>query len=140
MAKSWGFELFGSFQATEWWHLRGGYTYFEKEVWAISDRTLPVSVYLEGVDPRNTMMLQSNMDLSKDFNFDIVGRYVSGLPSIENIIPEVPAYFTFDIRAAWLVKNFEISIVGQNLLEKEHGETGSSIIPRSIYGKITCNF
>ncbi|HMF70996.1 MAG TPA: TonB-dependent receptor plug domain-containing protein, partial [Flavitalea sp.] len=51
LAKSWGLELFGSFQATEWWHLRGGYTFFKKEVWANSDRTLPVSVHLEGVDP-----------------------------------------------------------------------------------------
>lgn len=139
-AESWGFELFGNFQATEWWHLRGGYTFFEKEVWAASDRTLPVSVHLEGVDPRNMLMLQSNLDLSKNFTFDIVARYVSGLPSIENLIPEVPAYFTFDIRAAWLFKNFEISVVGQNLLEKEHAETGSSIIPRSIYGKVICRF
>jgi len=139
-AESWGIELFANFQATEWWHLRGGYTFFKKEVWATSDRTLPVSVHLEGVDPRNMVMLQSNMDLSKNFAFDIVSRYVSGLPSIENLIPEVPAYFTFDIRAAWLVKNFEISVVGQNLLENEHGETGSSIIPRSIYGKVTCKF
>jgi iron complex outermembrane receptor protein len=137
-AESWGFEISGNYQPTKWWRLRGGYTYFDKEIWTTSERTFPLSVAIEGVDPRHSVMLQSNIDVKKNIAFDVVSRYVAGLPTIENIIPAVPAYFTFDLRAAWLFKKFEISVVGQNLLENEHAETGSSLIPRSIYGKVIC--
>ena len=139
-AESRGFEISGNLQATPWWRLRGGYTYFDKAQWTLSERTLPVSIYSEGVDPTHTAILQSNMDIKKNFAVDVISRYLSGLPSIENVIPAVPAYFTFDIRAAWIFKNFEVSVVGQNLFENEHAETGSSLIPRSFYGKVICNF
>ena len=49
-AESWGFEFSGNFQATEWWRLRGGYTYFEKNIWATSAKVLPISAAFEGVD------------------------------------------------------------------------------------------
>jgi hypothetical protein len=44
------------------------------------------------------------------------------------------------VRIAWQLKPFEFSIVGQNLLEEQHLETGASQIPRAIYGKIICQF
>jgi iron complex outermembrane recepter protein len=142
-AESWGLELSGNFQATRWWRLRGGYTHFEKKIWATRTKVLPVSNAFEGVDPPNIVMLQSIMDLNKDFNLDIVSRYIDRLPAVTVIappIPHVPAYFTFDVRLAWIYKNFEISVVGQNLLENKHAETGSSKISRSIYGKVLCRF
>lgn len=141
-AESWGLELSGSFQATAWWRLRGGYTYFDKTIWATSAQVLPISEEFEGVDPRNIAMLQSIMDLPKNFQLDLIGRYADSLPSIPitQPVPAVPAYVTFDLRVAWIYKSFEISIVGQNLLEGEHTEVGVSKIPRSIYGKIVWQF
>jgi iron complex outermembrane receptor protein len=139
-AESWGFEFSGNYQATNWWRLRGGYTYFEKNIYAISPKVVPlISEAFEGVDPKNQFILQSIMDLPNDLQLDVVGRYVDMLPAILTI-PKVPAYFTFDVRIAWQLTYFEFSLVGQNLLEDYHAETGSSKISRNFYGKITCRF
>ena len=139
-AESWGFEFSSSFQATEWWRLHGGYTYFYKNISSTSPRVLPVSVAFEGVDPQNQIMLQSIMDLPKDLSLDISGRYVDVLPAVSATIPGTPSYITFDVRIARQFKYFEVSVVGQNLLENYHSETGVNEIPRSIYGRITCQF
>jgi iron complex outermembrane receptor protein len=139
-AESWGFEFSGNFQATKWWRLRGGYTYFEKNIWSINDRVLSVSKAFEGVDPKNIFMFQSILDLPKGIQFDLVGRYTDVLPGVAAIIPKVPSYFTFDARLAWVFKAIEISVVGQNLMTKQHTETGLSKISRNIYGRIICRF
>ena len=139
-AESWGFEFSGNFQATEWLRLRGGYTYFKKNIWPVNAKVLPVSVALEGVDSKHQFMFQSIMDLLRNLQLDLIGRYADVLPAAAPTIPGVPAYFTFDARLAWRFKFFEISVVGQNLLEGEHSETGASKIPRTIYTRITCQF
>jgi iron complex outermembrane receptor protein len=138
-AESWGFEFSGNFRATEWWRLRGGYTYFAKNIWANNTRVLPISAAFEGVDPKNIAMLQSIMDLPNDLQLDVIGRYADKLPAVMTT-PAVPAYFTFDARLARQMKSLEISIVGQNLFQNQHTESGLSKIPRSIYAKITCQF
>lgn len=140
-AKSWGVEFSGRFQATAWWRLQGGYTYFDKTIWAISDKVLPISAAFEGVDPKNIFILQSIMDLHQHLQVDLIGRYIDLLPPTPTAaLPGVPAYITFDVRLAFQFQSLEFSLVGQNLLEDHHSETGSSKIPRSIYGKITCRF
>ncbi len=138
-AESWGVEFLGNFQATAWWRLRGGYTYFAKEIKPTNPKVLPISSAFEGVDPKNQFMLQSIIDLSGDFEFDIVGRYIDTLPAVVGTsTPSVPAYFAFDLRFAWQFKSFEFSLVGQNLMQDQHSEVGSSKIPRSIYMKVAC--
>jgi iron complex outermembrane receptor protein len=136
-AESWGFELSGSFQAMDWWRLRGGYTYFSKNIWPTSAKVLPASVDFEGVDPRHQCLLQSMMNLPRHLELDLVARYADQLPG-STFTAHIPAYFTFDIRLAWQYKRFEISLVGQNLAKDQHIETGRSQIPRSIYGRVTC--
>ena len=85
-------------------------------------------------------MIQSVLDLPANFQFDAVGRYVD---TLEN--PHVPSYVTFDLRLAWRWKDhLEISIVGQNLWDKQHPEFGNAAtrqeIPRSIFGKVAWTF
>lgn len=136
-AESWGFEFFGNYQANVWWRLRGGYTYFDRTIWAVDPAVRKVSVEFESVDPKSIVMLQSIMDLPGNLSLDIIGRYVDDLPA--GIVTRlVPAYFTFDVRLAWKYDPVEISIAGLGLLEKEHIEVGPSKIPRTIYGRITC--
>ncbi len=100
---------------------------------------LPLSVAFEGVDPNNIISLQSIMDLPNNFQLDFTGRYVDVLP-LAATTPLVPAYYTFDARLAWIYKAFEVSLVGQNLMQNEHTEVGTSKIPRSFYGKVVCQF
>lgn len=138
-ANSWGVELSGNMQVTKRWRLRGGYTYFDRYIWSTNDNVLPISVEFESIDPKNTVLLQSVLDLPKNFQLDVMARYVSEL-SAGTLAPKTPAYFTFDARIAWLFRSFEISLAGQNLFGDEHTEVGLSRIPRSIYGKISYHF
>jgi len=136
--QTWGVELSGTYQATDWWRLRAGYTYLHKDLWPGSARATPS--IREGDDPENQVMLQSIMNLPAHFQFDLVGRYVD---TLEN--PNVPSYVSFDVRVAWWWKNnVEISIVGQNLWDNQHPEFGAAAtrqeIPRSVFGKVALWF
>ena len=132
--QTWGFEFSGNYQVTDYWRLRGGYTYLNKLLWPIKAGVLP-SVR-EGDDPQNQVLIQSILDLPAHFQLDGVGRYVD---TLEN--PHVRSYVTFDLRLAWWYKGkVEISVVGQNLWTKQHAEFGAAAtrqeIPRSVFGKV----
>ncbi len=126
---SWGAEFSGRYQIMKKWRLRGGYTYFDKDL-----QNKPGSVFnyaVLGFDAQNQVLIQSIMDLPGNFQFDVTSRYLGELSE------EVPDYFTFDLHLAWVVNKWEFSVVGQNLWEDRHKEWGAEI-PRSIYGRITC--
>ncbi len=132
--QTWGFELSGTYQAREWWRLRAGYTYLNKLLWA--HNAFANASIREGNDPENQVILQSIMNLPAHFQLDLVGRYVDTLTN-----PNVPSYVTFDARIAWWWKDkVEISLIGQNLGQKQHPEFGPAAtreeIPRSVFGKI----
>jgi iron complex outermembrane recepter protein len=132
--QTWGVELSGTYQATDWWRLRAGYTYLHKDLWPGSSKATPS--IREGNDPENQFLLQSSMNLPAHFQFDVVGRYVDTLRN-----PNVPSYVSFDARVAWWWKDsLEISIVGQNLWDNQHPEFGAAAtrqeIPRSVFGKV----
>jgi iron complex outermembrane recepter protein len=139
-ANSWGAEVFATYQVTDRWRLRGGYTYFDKTV---TDKPGSFDVtqgHAVGNDPKNQVILQSLLDLPWNLQFDWVARYVGALPD-----PPVPSYFAMDVRLAWRpYRRLELAIVGQNLWESRHVEFGSAAtrqeIPRSVYGKITWEF
>jgi iron complex outermembrane recepter protein len=134
---SMGFEFHSTYQAAKWWRLRAGYSYFYKKIEATSDRVLPASAEFEGIDPAHQARLQSMMDLTKNFQFDLTSRFVSVI-SAGTVTNRVPEYFTFDLRLAYTIKAFEFSVVGQNLTMENHLETGTTRIPRSVYGRIVC--
>ncbi len=83
------------------------------------------------------------MDIVSDLELDLWARYVEHLPT-----QGIGSYVTFDVRLAWKPRNdIELSIVGQNLLDKQHPEfqsaqnyTSSTEVERSLYGKITWHF
>lgn len=130
-----GAELSGNLQLIPNWRMRGGYTYFSKKLKNKPGNVTPASALTNlGVDAEHQFVLQSIMDLPKDFNLDITWRYVDDLPSTQ-FRTEVKSYFNLDTRLAWSFKQLEISLVGQNLLKKQHVEFGN-YIPRSIYGKV----
>jgi iron complex outermembrane recepter protein len=139
-SQSWGAEFSGEFRATEWWRMRGGYTYFDKNVWEKPGHNDVNLTRAEGNDPRHQFMVQSMMSFPHGIEFDLTGRFVDDLPS-----PHVPSYFTLDVRAAWRpTPHVEFSVVGQNLVDSRHPEFVTSgtrqEIPRSVYGKVTLWF
>jgi len=134
-----GIELSGLWQVFSGWRLRGGYTFFHKN---ISDKPgHSFDVTYEGTDPQDEAVVQSMLDLSKYFQLDMTGRYVSGRPlSVVAGVPAVAAYSNLDIRLAWRPGKVEFSLVGQNILNPSHVEYAFNRIPRSIYGKIAFGF
>jgi iron complex outermembrane receptor protein len=131
--QSWGAEFSGVYQPTDWWRLRGGYTFFHKDVWGKRGHVVTQSMLdFLGNDPQSQYVLQSMMDLPGNFKLDLTSRYVDAL-----LTPRVSSYVTLDARIAWQFKNWEFSVVGQNLLDNRHPEYSTSQeIPRSVYGKV----
>jgi len=140
-ATSYGVELALTWQALEWWRLRGGYTFFKKDLDLGRGRDINRGG-AEGNDPQHQFLLQSMVNLPANFEFDSVLRYVDNLNQIG---PVVRSYLALDLRLGWRpTPNWEFAIVGQNLLDKRHAEFGAPAtrqeIPRSVYGKITWRF
>lgn len=135
--QSWGVELSGTLQATDWWRLRGGYTYFHKDLWNNPGHTYPKALQdLLGNDPEHQVLLQSIMDLPGNLQLDVTARCVDDLPD-----PRVPGYFAMDVRIAWTYKRFEVALVGQNLFDNQHPEFSTAQeIPRSVFGSVTWRF
>ncbi len=140
-ATSYGFEISGNVLLADWWKLRGGVTYLIKDFTRVSDNVADGSELIEGLDPRVQFLLHSNVDLTKNFQFDVLGRYIDKLPALTlTQTPVVESYFTLNARLAYEINKVLFSIAGQNLLEKSHTEFGKKQIPRSVYAKIAISF
>ena len=133
--RSTGAELSGNLQFIPNWRIRGGYTYFTKKLKNKAGNINPPALLSSlGMDAEHQFVFQSIMDLPKNLMLDATWRYVDELPSTQ-FNPGVESYFNLDTRVAWQFKQLEISVIGQNLLKKQHIEVGNNI-PRGIYAKL----
>jgi iron complex outermembrane receptor protein len=85
-------------------------------------------------------VLRSSYDFTRRASLDTQLRYVDDVQA-------VPAYVTADVRLSYRpTPNWELAIVGQNLLEPRHPEQASTFgaptvdVPRGFYGKVTWRF
>lgn len=137
-----GGEISLQWQPLEWWKLKGGYAYIRFSGDGIKDSQAIKAT------PSHQATLRSMMALGRDVDFDIWTRYVGDnrYPLVTGSV-EIPAYVTVDVRLAWRpLAGLELSLVGQNLLDRRHLETVSDFtvarheVERTIYGKVTWNF
>lgn len=135
--KSWGAEISGTYQISDKWRIRAGYTFFDKELKAKPGHIFDPS-YLSN-DVKHQAILHSMVDLPFGLHLDVVGRYLDSLPKTL-ATNAVPSYFTFDTRLAYTFKLAELSLVGQNLFEEKHTEFGSLTLPRHYYAKLSFRF
>lgn len=141
--ETYGAELAADWQALNWWRWRGSYTFLELQLHRNHNSNNPDNESLERQSPNHQFSLRSSMDLPGNLEFDVGVRYVDSLGALS-----VPSYFTLDARLAWHpMHNFEIALVGQNLLEDSHAEFKPTTIrslpvevERSVYGKLTWKF
>lgn len=137
---TYGAELSVTSQVTDWWNLRGGYTFLRKELEVKSTSNDANEASAESNDPQHQFLLQSNIELPWHLQFGTVLRFIDKLPD-----PEVPFYVGMDLRLAWNAGEvLELSIVGQNLLYNQHTQfiasTPERLVQRSVYGKVACRF
>ncbi|MES2732378.1 MAG: TonB-dependent receptor [Bacteroidota bacterium] len=139
--QTYGLELAATQQVTDWWRLRGGYTFLKKHLSIKSTSADMNGGTAESNDPAHQFLIQSSINLPGRIELGTVIRYVDKLPK-----PQVPGYVGLDVRLGWKAhKALEINIVGQNLTESKHTEFIPSSpaprkIERSIYGKISWRF
>ena len=139
--ESYGVELSVISQLTNWWSLKGGYTFLKKHLWVKADSKDANHATAESDDPQHQLVIQSNVKLPARFELGTVIRYVDKLPE-----PYVPSYFGLDVRIGWMLsKKIELNLVAQNLLDNHHAEfipasPSPREIERSIYGKATFRF
>ncbi len=115
-----GAELWASWQATHRWRLSGGFNGLNEHLALRPGSNDHAGVVAQmGRDPRRSWRLRSSLDLpGQRGEFDVIARRVS-----ERSSPAVPAYSAVDLRYGWQPRNgLEVSVMGQNLLRKGHGE------------------
>lgn len=114
-----GVEMWASFQAARRWRLSGGFNGLsERFELRPGSNDAPDLIAQRGRDPRRSWRLRSSLDLSRHGEFDVVARRVS-----ERSNPDVPAYSAVDLRYGWQPRHgVELSVTGQNLLGRGHGE------------------
>ena len=126
-----GVEVSPEWRPTENWRLRGSYSYLhmniEKGPNSLDIGTAP---QIMGSSPEHQFYAQSSLDFAKVLQFDADLRYVSKLPGQtagpQGALYPVQAYTTADARFGWrIVPQFDISVVGRNLLQPHHPEFGS---------------
>jgi len=97
--------------------------------------------------PEHQISLRHHFNLGNGWESDWWFRYTSDATGTNNGY-DVDGYMSLDIRLAWQVDtHLELSVVGQNLLDKHHPEYYTSTftplvteVPRSIYGQVKLEF
>jgi iron complex outermembrane recepter protein len=134
-----GVEVAPDWSIRSFWRLRGSYSFLHMNI-GRSPGSLDVGSYagIVGSSPQHQVAIQSDFDLSKTVQLDIGYRYVSQLSA-----QSVAGYSTGNLRLAWrFAPQFEVALVGENLLQPYHfefaGDPGPLVgIKRSGYAKIT---
>ena len=118
--ESYGVEVWGAYQVTDWWRLTGGFNWLHKNLRYRPGASNIVSVAIAGNDPDHQASLRSTMDLGHGVALDLDLRHIGSLP-----FPPSPSYAELGARLRWAAtKSLEISLNGANLLHKRHPEFG----------------
>jgi iron complex outermembrane receptor protein len=132
-----GIEAWGAWHPAAGWRLSAGGV-----VQRIRTALMPGSQDSTGAtglvngDPSNHWMLRSSYDIARGQELDLTVRHSGALKA-----PAVPAYTTLDLRYGWqLQRNLELSVTGQNLLDRRHTEfgagAGASVFERSVFVRL----
>jgi iron complex outermembrane receptor protein len=134
-----GFELAPDWQPSRTFRLRGSYSFFDLALRPKGGNAqISVLPMLRGSTPHHEVTVQSLMTLPRGIQLDPIYRYVSARTGPAPI----PAYQTADVHLGIPVgRGFDLSIVGQNLLQPHHPEwardPGPTVeIRRSAYARI----
>ena len=129
-----GVELSAQWQPLENWRLSGSYTFTKIDLRPTeTGLVFPQSISSEGDldaegEPDHVFNVRSYLNLPYNLEFDSLFYFVS-----ENSTRNVPSYSRVDLRLGWQpTKKFELSLVGQNILDDSHLELNELLeaIPR----------
>jgi iron complex outermembrane receptor protein len=129
-ADTYGAELTCNYEVRRDWRLTGSYSYLYIDMHDVSDIDTT-----QGASPHNRVYVRSSWDLSRDWQFDLIGRYVDNLPAFG-----VPSYLVADMRLDWQpYRNFDWAIVARNLFDSPHPEfvdTTTGIVSTEVQAEV----
>ncbi len=133
-ATSYGLEMWGSWQATSRWRLRGGVTAQDIDIELEPESSDEFAKRMDSNDPSVYWMLRSSYDFSNSVQLDATFRHV-------NPLEDIPDYQALDLRLAWdITPELEISVTGQNLLDQSHAEISVELdryeFERAVFWKV----
>jgi iron complex outermembrane recepter protein len=123
-----GAELTATWNPVRYWRLVASYAYlnqqFQENPIDFGVLQLDFSAYSAGLNATNQWSLRSSLSLGTHWDWDLFLRHVDALPA-----GEVAAYTELNTRIAWRPRiDFEIALVGENLLQNEHREFVSDFV------------
>jgi|CXWL01.1.fsa_nt_gi iron complex outermembrane receptor protein len=137
-AHSLGFEAVARYDINSSWRLLGSYSYID----LVFDDKGKVGLYSLGKNPKHMFNLRSTYLFQNRVEMNNSLYTVSKLQSIN-----VPSYYRFDTKFSYpLTDSVNISLVGQNLLDKRHKEFSPFLyqtqaeIGRSVYAGVSYKF
>lgn len=144
---TYGAELSVHWQPTDNWRLQTGLAQLRESL-RVKPGSIDINQALNEVaDPRHRFSLRSSWDLADTLELDLHFRRIGERPIHSGPTPgAVEAYSELDLRLAWRpVEAVELSLVGQNLLHRQHHEYGFPSadqieIQRSVHGRVTWRF
>lgn len=140
---TYGLEMFADWKVIPKWRLTGSYSYLQMDIQKNMNSLDPTADLPNGSSPRHQWYMRSSVDLPKHFDEDTMLRFVDRLPGLN-----LPSYYSLDAHLGWRpVRNLELSIGGENLLDNRHLEflpdfvnTAPTLIERSIFASFTVTF
>ena len=114
-----GGEIAPEWRPFSFWRLRGSYSFLRMSLRkSPSSADVGSAAYIESQTPQHELRIQSDFDITKRVQLDLDYRYVSALPKYT-----IPGYSTGDARVAWNInRNFQLALVGHDLLQPHHVE------------------
>lgn len=144
---TYGFELNATMQAAEWWRVTAAYTLLRSDIHVRPGGSDINNGLNETSDPEQQVLIRSSMTLANQFEIDGALRWVDTLHNnVSGKVGTVPAYAELDLRLGWNInRNWEFSLVGQNLLHDQHPEFGAPSpdrveVRRRIFAKLAWEF
>ena len=121
-ARSWGGELAAGVPLASWASMRLFYSRLHVDVRREPGSTDAVNEgIIEGSSPEQSAGVQLSLQPRGDVSVDSFVRYVDELPAVFT-----PAYVELNTRMAWRpTPSLELALVGENLLDADHPESGS---------------
>ena len=125
---TYGVELWGSYQLTQWWRLDPGFNWLHKNLRFKAGASTIGGIEIAGDDPTYQFSLRSSMNLNRDVMLDLELRSIASLPA-----PASASYTELDARLGWAVsERLQVSARGSNLLHSHHLEFGTMPVPLQV--------
>lgn len=126
--QTYGLEVLGRLQPSSNWEMQAAYTFFNTNL----SHSTGTAQDGSGLNPEHQLNIIANFEPLADFQTDFRFRYVSTIPR-----RAIPEYASLDVHLAWRVSSpLTLTLVGQNLLEKEHAES-SALLSEQAPGRTT---